>query len=181
MFVLSFLTVLHCASFNQDIIKAKLFINVLSTPLLIDLFYKDCPKTVENFVGLSTGELSYKKSIFHRLIKDFVIQGGDIQYGNGTGSMSIYNNKPFPDENFKYEHKFGSLSMANSGPNSNGSQFFICFKDLEFLNGKHVVFGQVTNTEVLKELNDIETDKNDKPKKDIILEKVEFIQEDKEL
>jgi len=142
--------------------------------IYMELFTDVVPKTAENFRQLCTGEqirngmpIGYKNSTFHRIIKEFMLQGGDFVKGDGTGSYSIYG-ESFNDENFILRHdQPGLLSMANSGPNTNGCQFFITCKPCEWLDGKHVVFGKIidgTSMLNMRRLENVPTGYADKPK-----------------
>jgi peptidylprolyl isomerase len=146
--------------------------------ITMELFADVTPKTAENFRALCTGEkgtgksgkpLHYKGSVFHRVIPQFMLQGGDFTAGNGTGGESIYGTK-FADENFKLKHnKPGLLSMANAGPGTNGSQFFITTVETPWLDGKHVVFGEVTSgMDVVKKIEALGSQSGKTSKKVVI-------------
>eukprot|EP01084_Bolivina_argentea_P217707 369574_1 len=150
--------------------------------IIIELFADIVPRTAHNFISLCKGESSvminnrktrlyYKNSIVHRVIKGFMLQMGDFTRGDGTGGISIYG-KHFDDENFKIKHNKYYLSMANAGPQTNGSQFFICTANCDHLNKKHVVFGKVVDgTDIVDALESVETNSKDKPLVPIIVSK----------
>eukprot|EP00730_Choanoeca_flexa_P017632 TRINITY_DN8515_c0_g1_i1.p1 TRINITY_DN8515_c0_g1~~TRINITY_DN8515_c0_g1_i1.p1 ORF type:complete len:185 (+),score=35.51 TRINITY_DN8515_c0_g1_i1:3-557(+) len=142
-----------------------------------ELFTDTCPRTAENFRQLCTGEhrkdgvpIGYKHATFHRVIKDFMIQGGDFVNGDGTGLASIYGGK-FADESFAHKHTGpGMLSMANSGPNTNGCQFFVTCSKCDFLDNKHVVFGKlIDGLLVMRKIESIPVGANNKPRLEVTI------------
>lgn len=140
---------------------------------IITLFSKETPITVNNFVTLARNKF-YDGLIFHRVIADFMIQGGDPK-GNGTGGPGY----SFQDENSPKKLVKGSLAMANAGPNTNGSQFFIVTaSETPWLDGRHTNFGEVTSgLEVIEKIGKVETGANDKPLKDVVINSIQIIEE----
>lgn len=145
--------------------------------VVFQLFDDEVPKTCKNFRFLCMNGFNnkikpeYEGTSFHRIIKDFMIQGGDITKGDGTGGYSIYGEN-FADENFSLTHNQpGMLSMANAGPDTNNSQFFITLKETPWLDNKHVVFGIIlSGFDIVKKIENLET-QNDKPTLDVMISK----------
>ncbi|KAJ3065928.1 Peptidyl-prolyl cis-trans isomerase B [Podochytrium sp. JEL0797] len=168
---------------QPDAITSKVFLELEYTPrgatavkklrVVIGLYGNALPRTTENFRQLATGDagFGFKGSKSHRIIKNFMIQAGDFTRGDGTGGKSIYGPK-FADEGFPFSHKVpGMLSMANSGPDTNGSQFFITTITTAWLDGKHVVFGIVLEglEELLEGVQNVETGRGDRPVRDVTI------------
>ncbi len=155
---------------DNNLVYIEVEINgVVMGKIIIKLFDKIVPKTCNNFRKLCETK-KYITAPFHRIIKDFMLQSGDFTNYNGTGGVSIYG-KQFEDENFKLNHdRPYLLSMANSGPDTNGSQFFITTTETPHLDGKHVVFGEVVKGfEIIKKLNLTKTNNDDKPIDNIVI------------
>jgi hypothetical protein len=160
--------------------------NIPEGRVVFQLFDEEVPKTCKNFRYLCSNGFNnkskpeYEGSSFHRVIKDFMIQGGDITKGDGTGGYSIYGEQ-FADENFNLTHNQpGMLSMANAGPNTNNSQFFITLKETPWLDNKHVVFGIVlSGFDIIKKIENIDTTNGDKPDLDVIINKCGLLKPEK--
>ncbi|XP_025076931.1 peptidyl-prolyl cis-trans isomerase B-like [Pomacea canaliculata] len=145
--------------------------------VVIGVFARTVPKTAKNFLHLASGkpfgrdkDVTYKGTKFHRIKPNFLIQGGDIVNGDGSGGRSIYGNK-FPDENFDLHHYgAGWVAMANSGKDTNASQFYITLKKTNWLDGKHVVFGKVLHgMKTLRKIELTQTDEKDRPVQAVVI------------
>ena len=154
---------------NNNLVYLDISTNGHRGRIIINLKSSVVPQTCNNFMTLCNKK-AYKNTSFHRVIKDFMVQGGDFTNNDGTGGVSIYGNT-FEDENFKLKNKKGTISMANAGPNTNGSQFFINVIDTPWLDNKHVVFGNVVKgMDLIEWISNQETNENDVPLTDVIVE-----------
>jgi len=177
--VVSLLLLASCVTAVKVKVTDKVYFDVSingepSGRIIIGLFGDVGPKTVKNFVTFATVGFDghkYAGSKFHRVIKNFMIQGGDITAGDGTGGLSIYGQR-FADENFELKHtEPGMLSMANAGKDTNGSQFFITLVETTWLNGRHVVFGKVLEgMDVVRKIEAIQTNSEDQPMTPILIQ-----------
>ncbi|XP_061196992.1 peptidyl-prolyl cis-trans isomerase B-like [Saccostrea echinata] len=156
--------------------------------IVIGLFGDTVPITTRNFAALATGEygFGYEGSKFHRIVKDFIIQGGDFENGDGTGGKSIYVGDSFLDENFDIKHYGpGFVSMANAGPNTNKSQFFIQMANhanATHLDGLHVVFGKVLDgMDTVRKINELPVDQNSRPYQDVTIVKSGILHQEYEV
>eukprot|EP01080_Neovahlkampfia_damariscottae_P004181 gene4181-7491_t len=171
-------------NYSKPTIGTKVFMDIeIGTKkigkMTFGLFDEIVPKTVENFKQLCISQKKrhgYKNSSFHRVMKQFMIQGGDYENNDGTGGSSIYG-KTFPDENFHIKHFPGALSMANAGKDTNGAQFFITTVKTDWLDGKHVVFGRIIDGEkVLRTIESQRVDDKHKPFHDIRITKCGLVE-----
>jgi peptidyl-prolyl cis-trans isomerase A (cyclophilin A) len=171
--------------FRGDMSNPTATLHTTRGDIVVELFEERAPRTVENFIGLATGEKEWKDpetgeertdslyegTVFHRVIDDFMIQGGDPE-GTGRGGPGYQFDDEFHDE-LRHDGA-GKLSMANSGPNTNGSQFFITLDAQPHLDDRHAVFGEVVEgMDVVEEIGSLPTDRNDKPMKDVEIESVD--------
>lgn len=171
--ILGGVLIMSCSGCNKKDMVAIIKTNL--GDIEVNFYQKEAPKAVENFITHAKNGY-YDNLVFHRVIKDFMIQGGDPT-GTGCGGESIWG-EPFEDEfSDKVKNDYGALSMANSGPNTNGSQFFIVQnKDgAEWLNGRHTVFGHVVKGyDVLDKIANQPTDANDRPTNDVVIKTIEI-------